>query len=193
MAHEFDRYNKVAIILHWLMALAFIMMLLSGVGMKYFKMDPLLKFNLYQWHKSGGVLLLLAFFLRLGWRFCSVAPPLPKTFPKLEKMAAHIGHLALYVFMIALPLSGWIMVSSSAYGLPTIVFNLFEWPHIQTLFPFLLDIQANEALNEQAKTAHFVLAILFALTIFVHIAAVLKHIWIDKEPILKRMTWKKKG
>lgn len=179
-----SRYNSFAIILHWVMAIAFFMMLGSGIVMTYGDFDPSTKFQLYQWHKSGGVILLLAFFLRYGWRIFTKIPSLPQNFARWEIKAAKIGHWGTYALMLALPLSGWVMVSASVYGLPTIVFNLFEWPHIQ-------GVQGNETVENYAKTAHFILAMLFAAMIAIHIAAVVKHAVKDQENLLHRMWWSK--
>ena len=178
------RYNSVTIILHWVMALAFLLMFTSGIIMEYIDIDKSMKYQLFQWHKGGGVLLLLAAVLRLGVRIVRHAPPLPDVMPALEKKLAKLGHWGLYVLMFVMPISGWLMVSSSSYGLPTIVFGLFEWPHIP-------GVAANEAVHDGAGTAHFILAIIFGLLIAGHIAAVIKHAVIDKENLLKRMWWSK--
>lgn len=182
------RYNSIVIILHWLMAIGFLLMLGSGVAMKYGDLEQSLVFQMYQWHKGGGVLLLLAVGLRIIVRIVSMAqgtvPSLPDTFPVFEKMAAHAGHAGLYFCMLAMPLSGWVMVSASIYGLPTIVFGLFEWPHIPGL-------EGKEQVEEGAETLHFIFAILFALLIAGHIAAVIKHAMIDHENLLRRMWWSK--
>lgn len=184
MTKNARRYNSFAIILHWIMALAFFAMLGSGVVMTYGDLEPNQKFELYQLHKSGGVILLIAFFIRIGWRFLSQIPPLPSRFSKLDKIGAKLGHWGLYALMITMPLTGWAMVSSSVYGLPTYVFGLFEWPHIPGL-------EANEAVNALSKDAHFILAIVFGLTIAAHIAAVIKHALIDRHNLLPRMWWTK--
>lgn len=175
-----QRYTTVAIILHWVMAAAFVLMLASGLSMEYLELQKSFKFNLYQWHKSLGVLLLAAFALRLFWRLLHKPPALPASIKGLEAAAAKAGHIALYLCMLAVPLSGWAMVSSSNYGLPTIVFGLFEWPHIPK-------IAGNEAVNAAAKTAHWVLAWLFIAAILGHVAAVVKHAAIDHENLLPRM------
>lgn len=177
-----ERYASAIIILHWLMAAGFITMLLSGVVMNYVPIEKSLKFDLYQWHKSGGVILLIAVFLRIVVRLTTKAPPLPESFPKLEKIGAKAGHIALYLCMLAMPLSGWALVSSSSYGLPTIVFNTFEWPHIP-------GIQSNELIHEGAETMHFIFALLFATTIVIHIAAVIKHALHDRTNLLTRLWW----
>lgn len=175
-----QRYNAVAVILHWVMAAAFLLMLAGGLSMTYLDLDKSLVFQMYQWHKSLGVLLLAAFFLRLLWRLLHKPPALPGFMPRWEALAAKAGHIALYACMIAVPLSGWAMVSSSAYGVPTIVFGWFEWPHIP-------GIAYNETVNAAAKTAHWLLAWFFGLCIAGHIAAVVKHAVIDKHNLLPRM------
>jgi cytochrome b561 len=176
------RYHSIAIILHWLMAGAFILMFSSGLLMVYSDLPARFRFDLYQWHKALGILLLLAVCLRLAWRLFKPAPALPAAFTPLERKAAKIGHWGLYALMIVLPFSGWVMVSSSSYDLPTSIFGWFEWPHL----PGLAD---NETLENLAKNAHWLLAIVFGLLIALHVAAVIKHTFFDKQAILKRMWW----
>lgn len=175
-----QRYNTVAVLLHWIMAAAFFLMLASGLAMEELDLPKSLKFNMIQWHKSLGVLLLVAFVLRLGWRLTHKAPALPASIKGLEATLAKAGHIALYAFMLAVPLTGWAMVSSSVYGLPTIVFGLFEWPHIPK-------IAGNEFVNGIAKEAHEILAWVFIFVIGGHIAAVAKHAIIDRENLLPRI------
>ena len=176
------RYNAVAVLLHWSMASGFFLMLGSGFALEYLEMDKSFKFQLFQWHKSGGVLLLIAFCLRVIWRLLHKPPTLPDYIKGMEKHMVHIGHFVLYALMFVMPFSGWVMVSSSDFGLPTIVFGLFEWPHIP-------NIQGNEAINGASKQAHFILAILFAVTVLGHFGAVIKHAVIDRDNLLHRMTF----
>lgn len=176
------RYHSVSIALHWLMALGFFLMLGSGVVMTQFELEKSFMFQLYQWHKSGGVLLLLAFILRVIWRLISHIPPLPDAVSGWERRAAHAGHAALYGFMLAMPLSGWVMVSASVFGLPTMVFGWFEWPHI----PW---VESDKQIEDMAHSAHYYLAIMFGLTIAAHIAGTVKHAVFEKENLLTRMWW----
>lgn len=179
-----QRYTGLAIILHWVMALAFLLMLVSGFVMAYGGLPPGQRFDLYQWHKSLGVVLLLAFFLRLGLRLVRRPPPLPASFPRWEAVAAKAGHRALYLCMIIMPVSGWIVVSASVYGLPTIVFGLFEWPHVPGL-------TGDKAVEQGAGSVHLVMALAFVLLIAVHIAAVVKHAVVDRHNLLARLWWVK--
>lgn len=180
-----NRYTSVAIILHWIMAVSFLLMLGSGFVMENVEIAKSLKFNMFQWHKSLGLLLLAAFVLRLIWRLLHKPPAYKFHMPRWEAIAAKGGHVLLYVLMFIMPLSGWIMVSSSSYGLPTIIFGLFEWPHIPK-------IAGNDAINGASREVHTILAIIVALVIAGHVAAVIKHYVMDKQNLLTRMWWSKK-
>ena len=149
-----NRYNTSIIIIHWLMALLLFFMLSSGFLMVNTEINPSLKFKLYQWHKSSGVLLIILVILRIIAKIFTTNPKLPKDFSKIEIILAKISHLLLYLFMILAPLTGWAMVSSSPYGVPTIVFDLFEWPHIP-------NIAGNEKISNLAKNLHFFILLLF--------------------------------
>ncbi len=164
------------------MALAFLLMLASGTAMVFGDLAPALKFRLYQWHKSLGVLLLLAAVLRLGLRLLVRPPALPASIAGLEALAAKAAHVALYIFMLAVPLSGWVMVSANVIGIPTIVFGWFQWPHLPGLGP-------DAGVEGAAKSVHFWLTLGFAGLIAVHVAAVVKHLVFDRENILARMWW----
>lgn len=174
------RYHGLAITLHWVMAMAFFAMLGSGLAMVHLEFDPSLKFQMFQWHKSLGVLLLLTALLRLLLRLITKQPPLPVSMKLLEKKVAKAGHWAFYVWMLALPIAGWVMVSASPYGLPTIVFGWFEWPHIP-------NIAGNGTIEESAEEVHAWLAYSFIALIGMHIAAVIKHRIVEKENLLPRM------
>ena len=86
------------------------------------------KLKLYGWHKEWGILVLLLATLRVLWRFWSPPPPLPMTMPAWQRLAAHSVHFAFYVFMFALPLSGWMI--SSAAGLPVSFFGIVVLPDL---------------------------------------------------------------
>ena len=178
------RYHSAAIILHWVMAVAFILMLTSGLTLEYATLGQQLKFQLFQWHKSLGVLLIVAVMLRIAVRLVRTPPALPAHFKRWEQRAAWLGHLGLYAMMIIMPLSGWLMVSSSPYGLPTIVFGLFEWPHLP-------GVAASEAINDLAGVVHEIGAFAFLFLIATHIGAVVKHAMLDRENLLRRMWWGK--
>lgn len=173
-----QRYSMPAIILHWSLALAFLLMLASGLLLHDLPRD--IRFTTIQLHKSLGVIILLAVTARLILRLIKTPPPLPDTLSKQDKILAKLGHLALYGAMIIIPVSGWVMVSSSPYGLPTLVFNSFEWPHI----PW---VEGDKEINQLAKTVHEIIAYVFIGLIVVHVAAVIKHAVKDRLNLLPRM------
>lgn len=180
MAQNKERYAGIVIFWHWLMALCFLAMIAAGLIMEYAPLDKSFQFQLYQWHKSLGLLLLIAFFMRLVSRLVTRTPALPEGLANWENKAAKAGHYSLYLWMLIVPLSGWLMVSSSSYGLPTYIFGLFEWPHIPGL-------EGNKAIHETAELGHKILTWSFTALIAIHIGAVIKHAWADKINLLKRM------
>ncbi|MDX1974076.1 MAG: cytochrome b [Rickettsiales bacterium] len=174
------RYHVAAIILHWVMAVAFLLMFVSGLTMVNLELEKALQFRMYQWHKSLGVLLQLAFFLRFAIYIFAHKPRWPHSMKPIERTLAVLGHRALYVWMLIVPLTGWFMVSSSIYGLPTIVFGWFEWPHVP-------GIAGNQLVEEVAEQAHQLLAYGFMALVVGHVLAVVKHAVVDKENLLPRM------
>ena len=174
------RYNIVLRLLHWLMAIGFLLMFGSGIIMEYAGISSQLQFEMIQWHKSGGVLLLLAACVRLSARWLIGTPEEPAYLTEQEKTLSKLVHRGLYFMMIFIPISGWIMVSASVFGLPTIVFGLFEWPHIP-------GIAFNETIEGIARTVHEWIVYVFAGLIALHVAGALKHVIVDRENVLQRM------
>ena len=168
-------YTSTAKSLHWLMAILFFGLLALGFYMADLPLSPQ-KLKFYSWHKWAGVTAFALAWLRLAWRITHRPPALPESMPKIMQIAAHAGHLALYLLMIAIPLSGWLM--SSAKGFQTVWFGVLP-------IPDLLD--KNKELGNLLQTTHMGLNLLFVTVIVGHIAAALKHHYLDKDDILSRM------
>jgi cytochrome b561 len=168
-------YTKTAKALHWLMAILLFGLLALGFYMHDLPLSPE-KLKLYSWHKWAGVTAFLLVWLRLFWRVTHRPPALPENMPKIMQLAAHAGHLLLYVLMIAIPLSGWLM--SSAKGFQTVWFGVLPIPDL---------IGKHKETGDLLQTLHMGLNLLFAAVIAGHIGAALKHHFIDKDDILKRM------
>ena len=138
-------------------------------------------------HKSIGITVLGLAILRLLWRAAHRPPPLPATYAAWEKRAAQAAHMALYVLIFAIPLSGWMHDSAwkDAAQFPMKLFGLVPWPRIGVITD--LDPQTKETLHDLFGGVHvwlsYVLYALFAL----HVAGALKHQWLDKEPEIQRM------
>jgi cytochrome b561 len=178
-----QQYTSVAIILHWVMALGIFALASLGLVMTHLALSPMRLFQLYQLHKSIGITILLAAFLRLAWRLMNHPPALPVAMPAIERMAAAGGHLLLYVFLFALPLTGWALVSASVFDIPTILYGVVPWPHLP-FFSTLADKGPVEALlkNVHAYGAWALIALVVA-----HGAAALRHHFILSDDVLLRM------
>ena len=140
-------------------------------------------FALYQWHKSFGFLVLALAVLRLAWRFANPSPGLPDGMPAIERIAAHLGHAGLYALLLALPLSGWLMVSASPWGIPTVLFEVLPVPHLPVPEALGGKAEAEAVLKELHEVLGFALLALVVL----HVAAALKHHFINRDTVLRRM------
>jgi cytochrome b561 len=168
-------YTATAKLLHWLMAALLFGLLALGFYMHDLPLSPT-KLQIYSWHKWAGVTAFLLVSFRLFWRLTHRPPALPESMPRLMQFAAHAGHLLLYVLMVAIPLSGWLM--SSAKGFQTVYFGILP-------IPDLLD--KNKELGDLLALVHKSLNLLFVAVLAGHIGAALKHHFIDKDDILIRM------
>ncbi|HEU4850701.1 MAG TPA: cytochrome b [Telluria sp.] len=171
-----QRYTSTAIALHWLMAVMIIANFTLGVVMVDIPGLTPTKLRYFSWHKWAGVTILLLATVRLLWRLKHPAPPLPDTMPRWEKLAANGSHLLLYVLLFAVPLSGYFY--TLAAGVPVVYFGVIELPVL---------IGRDPALKEVLETTHFGLNLLLAATVAVHVLAALKHQFIDRDSVLRRM------
>ena len=169
------RYGRVAQSLHWLV---FVLMIASfglGLTMVGMEVSPQ-RIRMVGWHKTVGVTILLLAFLRLAWRFMSPPPALPATMPAWERVAAHASHWLLYLLMLAVPVSGWLM--SSALGFSTVYLGIARLPDLLT---------RDRELGETLKVVHYWLNKGLLAMIVLHAAAALKHHFWDRDDVLKRM------
>ncbi len=168
-------YTKTAKTLHWAMAILLFGLLALGFYMHDLPLSPE-KLQLYSWHKWAGVSAFLLVVIRLAWRAAHRPPALPASMPKPMQFAAHAGHLVLYVLMIAIPLSGWLM--SSAKGFQTVWFGVLPIPDL---------LGKDKELGDLLAQVHLGLNLFFVAVLVGHIGAALKHHFIDKDDILTRM------
>lgn len=169
-----ERYGLTAQALHWVMFLLIAAAFGVGLWMAGLPIGPQ-RFKAVPWHKAIGVTIFAVVILRLLWRWRHPAPALPAGMPAWERHAAHASHWALYLLMIVVPLSGYLM--SSALGFATVVFGV--------RLPDLLE--RNRELGETLKTVHFFLNKTLLAVIALHFAAALKHHFIDRDDVLRRM------
>ena len=177
------RYGTVAMTLHWVIALGILVQIVMGLGMAHLAIPIGLKFKLYQLHKSIGITVLFAVVLRVLWRLTHTYPALPEAMPALERRAATGAHLALYGFMLGLPLTGWALVSVSPYNIPTVLFGLIPWPDL----PVLSTMPDKNTADAVAGFIHSRLAWVLAALVGLHVLAALRHQFVLRDGILRRM------
>lgn len=172
-------YGAVAVILHWLIAIAILFMVYLGKTMD----DD---FEAIQLHKSLGITILALSVLRLGWRLINPQPPLPEGMSALERFGARATHWLFYILMIGIPLSGWAYVSASPYSdmIKTKIWGVLELPNL----PFLATVEDREALAERIEDVHGLMGYwpLLAL-VALHVLAALKHHFWNRDNVLTRM------
>lgn len=185
MAANRTRYTTVAIVLHWLIAAAIIFQVIVGWRMGDGPKGSPTTFALFQLHKSIGFTILLLSLARLAWRLVNPAPLAPAGQPKWERLAAKAVHVGFYVIMIGLPLTGWILVSTSRVVVPTLWWGVIPWPHL----PGLPEMAAGpkHAWHEVGEIGHGVLVKLTYLLLALHLGAVAKHQVLDKDEVFPNM------
>lgn len=169
------RYTRTAMSLHWLIAIAIFGTFALGTYMSDLRVSPTM-LKLYSWHKWIGVTLFMLVIVRLAWRLAHPPPALPAHMPALERLAAHLGHLALYGLMFAIPITGWLM--SSAKGFQTVWFGVVPIPDL---------LGKDAALGDLFQQVHLWLNYALLALVVVHMAAALKHHFIDRDDVLLRM------
>ncbi|QJU60111.1 cytochrome b [Sphingomonas sp. AP4-R1] len=215
-ANEIDgaRYTRVAMWLHWLIALAVFYNLASGL------LRPVLPRGFFVWHISSGITILALTAVRVLWRLTHRPPPL-LPMRKAEATAAHIIHFLLYAAMVLLPLTGWAMISANPpIGSPgaayarhqaianaaaqgqlappprkaTMVWNLIKLPMIGPIneigrAPSALAKQ--NKLHERLERLHMLGGWTMLLLLLIHVGGAMKHQFADREPELQRMGFRR--
>jgi cytochrome b561 len=168
------RYGWVAQSLHWVVVALLVVQVTLGkvadslpVGLE--------RLIMMSRHKSFGITILGLAVIRLAWRWFDPPPPTPPM-PRWQEIAARLNHWCLYVLLFALPVTGWLM--SSAANRPASWFGLAQLPDF---------VAPDEGLEETFETAHeFLVNVLFVLA-GLHVAAALKHQFLDRDGLLLRM------
>ena len=170
------RYTAIAILLHWVIAFAIIGMIFVGWNMHDNE-------ALYQLHKSIGITILTLTIARIAWRLFNAPPPEPAGMAWWEKALSGLVHLGFYGLMLAMPLSGWLLVSTSyEFDIPTVLFGVVSWPD----FPGSAAL-ANEEGHELMQSAHSILPWIAFGLLGLHVLGAVKHDLLDKEGVIKRM------
>ena len=170
------RYQPVGIAMHWLIGA----LLVAQIGLG-FLLDDIAprgtpaRAGVINLHKSFGLVLLLLIVLRLLWRWRHQAPPWPAAMPGWQRRAASLGHWALYVCMLVMPLSGYIASNFSKHGLKFFGVPLRPWgADLPQVYEFL-------------GRVHITTAFIFTALIVGHVLVALKHALVDRDGVFSRM------
>ena len=170
-----QRWGTLAQLLHWLIVL-FIIAQFTLASLFDDLPAGAKKLALVSRHKSIGITILMLALVRLAWRWANPIPALPDTLKPWERSLARLTHRLLYALLFAVPLAGWTM--SSARGFPVSWFGLLTLPNL---------VPKNKSLYQALLTTHGILAwTLFAVAV-VHLAGALKHHFVLKDDVLRRM------
>jgi cytochrome b561 len=169
------RWGAIAQLLHWLIVLFIVAQFTLATLFEQLPAGAK-KLTLLSRHKSIGITILMLALVRLAWRWSNPTPTLPDTLKPYERALARLTHALLYVLLFAVPLSGWLM--SSARGFPVSWFGFLQLPDL---------VPKNKVLYEALVTTHGILAWTLGIVATVHLVAALKHHFVLKDDVLRRM------
>jgi cytochrome b561 len=172
-----SRYSRAAITLHWLMAALIIGNLAGGFLHDYVPSEGGARATVMGLHRSFGVVVLVLGLARIGWRLANPPPPLPHYFTRGERLLSGTAHLAFYLMMLVMPLTGWAMADRNDRPLSFFLFGPFE----------VTKLGVGKAAGEIAHEAHEVLGWVMLATLALHILAIIKHAVLDRDNLLVRM------
>ncbi len=168
-------YDRPARAFHWITALAVLLMIPAGLIMIRDGLPRGVQDALFIFHKNTGVLVLILMLLRAAWRGTHPAPPRPPL-PAWQERAASLNHLALYLLLLVMPVSGYIRVRAG--GFPVEALDALGLPAL---------VPRSEPLEEVAQAVHYYSAWLLIAAVALHLAAALYHGAIRRDGILGRM------
>lgn len=169
------RWGAVTQTLHWLIVVLIVLQVILAVVAEELPISSR-KITWFGYHKSVGLTILALALIRLAWRSGNPTPELPPALKPYERALARFTHAALYVLLFALPLSGWTM--SSARGFSVSWFGLFQLPDL---------VPRNHSLYEALVATHVTLVCVLAVVVALHIAGALKHHFVLRDDVLRRM------
>jgi cytochrome b561 len=170
-----ERWGPVSQLLHWLIVILIVVMAYLGLTMVDLPTTPH-KIFVYMLHKSIGITILVLVALRLAWRLYAGRPGELPGIPTWQSRIATLTHAALYLLLFALPVSGWVLNSST--GFPLRWFNLMNLPAIAG---------KSESLHSLARPLHEVLFWALLVLVLAHAAAAIYHHLFQRDDTLVRM------
>ena len=175
-----DRYTAVATGLHWVIALLLFVQIYVGWTFGDMARGPA-RDLWFDWHKTLGFTILLLSLGRLTWRLLNPPPALPPETPVWERLLAGLSHIAFYIILIGLPLTGWAAISTGRAALTSDMAQLvggLSWPLIPGL---------PRSIHEPMEGVHELLVKVTYALVILHVGAALKHQFIDNGRLAGRL------
>jgi cytochrome b561 len=175
-AQATNGYDRVAVALHWMLAIAIIGQITLGLWMVDIpKLPAGVRASWFNLHKSIGMTIGLLVVARLAWRLRHRPPPLPSALPRWQVRTAAASHWLLYACMLAMPIAGYLGSSFSGYPIKFFGATLpgWAWKH--------------EGLKEFFSAVHYTAALVFIALIALHVLAAVKHLVLDRDEVFHRM------
>jgi cytochrome b561 len=170
------RYDGVAILFHWTVAV----LIIANIGLAWsldsFDHHDPVHDRILTIHKSIGTTVLFLAALRLAWRWIHPAPALPETMPRWKRIVARTDQVLLYLVLFVMPLSG--LIDAGAFSQPVQYFFLFDLP---------APIGHNEPVGHVAFAVHQTSALILYGLLLIHAGAALHHHYVLNDGILRRM------
>jgi cytochrome b561 len=160
--------------LHWLIVILIINQWV--IAERAEELKGLAKLQALGWHKSFGMTILMLAIVRLVWRWMNPVPDLTAETRPWERVLARVSHFLLYALIFAMPLTGWMM--SSARNFPVSWFKLFQFPDL---------VAPSDRTFQLMNDLHHLLFSVLVTVALLHVAGALKHPFIDRNDVLKRM------
>lgn len=168
------RYSPPQAWLHWLSALLVFAGIALGLSMVDLPLSPQ-KLRWYSWHKWLGLTVFLFTLVRLSLRL-GVGAPAPVAMPAWQRRTATVVHVLLYLFLLAIPMSGWLY--SSASGVPVVYLGWLPLPDL---------VAPDKPLAESLRLVHKTLNYTMFILLTGHVAGALKHQFVDRDGLIGRM------
>lgn len=169
-----NNYGRISKLFHWVLFVLITMMVIGALSTADVKGPE--KAELIQTHKSLGATILILVALRLVWRATNPSPRQPEGTPGWMRVLALLNHCALYLLMLAQPISGILMVQAHGHGVQP--FGWFTWPTW---------VAPDKARAELFESIHEALWIALVTLAALHIVAAFYHHWARRDGVLRRM------
>jgi cytochrome b561 len=171
-----ERYTRVAMLLHWLIAVAVLGQIAFGWYLQLVPRGTPDRTVFVNFHKSTGLAIGVLILLRLAWRLTHRPPPLPESMPAWEQSAARVNHVLLYFCMLIMPVAGYTASNFSKFGVK--LFNAVLLP------PWGVD---DRGIYAFFNGLHVGTSYVFVALIAIHVMAAFKHLIFPRHGIFRRM------